>query len=254
MIERRLNRHTKFMSITTIFGMVVMLLLLFASCGGDKTEVVAVAFNPDETYTMRTTDFVSLVSDSGITRYRVTGKEMLVFDKASEPYMYFPEGVYAEQFDSLFVAQASLKADTGYNWYNKKLWKAIGNVEIENLQGERFETDSIYWDEVKQKIYSDAFMRITRSDRIITGIGFESNQDMSEYRIFHPQGTFPVSEEAKNDSTSQATREPVNQSPEMPVIQHQRPQRRAVSGMDTLLIDTPPVDTIAVEIEEVPEL
>lgn len=182
--------------------MVVMLLLLMSSCKKDKGEIVDVAFDPDNTYTMRTTDISSLISDSGITRYRLVSPELLIFDKAAEPYWYFPHGLYVEQFDTLFNTQASFKADTAYNWTNKKLWKAIGNVEVENLQGERFETDLLYWDQEKKLIYSDAYMRIEQEGSVITGIGFESNENMSEYRIYNPQGSVPVNEE-KQDSTRQ---------------------------------------------------
>ena len=44
------------------------------------------------------------------------------------------------------------------------------------------------------KVYSDKFMRIEQEDKIITGIGFESNQDMTQYKIFNSQGIFPVSD------------------------------------------------------------
>lgn len=249
MIKRRLNRQTKCINITTILGVVVMFLFLFSSCGGGDKEVVAVAYNPEETYTMRTTDFTSLVSDSGITRFRISSAEMLVFDKAAEPYTYFPKGLYVEQFDSLFVTEASLKADTVYNWMNKKLWKAIGNVEVQNLEGVRFETDYLYWDEEKQRVYSDAFMRIERPDRIITGIGFESNQDMSVYRIYHPQGSFPVNQESRTDTTTQVTRDPETVASPMPSVNHQRPQRRTPPSSSAI-----PADTLQMENNQTPEL
>lgn len=247
MNEGRLNRHAKHTSITTILGVVVMLLLLSVSCGGDKKEVVAVEFDPETTYTMRTTEIVSLISDSGITRFRMTSPEWMVFEKASEPYWYFPQGHYVEQFDSLFNTEASLTADTAYYWPNKGFWKGIGNVVAENFEGDRFETDTLYWDRTNQLIYSDAFMRITTPDRILTGVGFESNQNMTDYRIFHPQGSFPINEE-QNDTTSQA--QPADATPqpvEMPHIQRQRPQRRQPP------VDTMMPDSMQVIIEDIPE-
>ena len=46
-------------------------------------------------------------------------------------------------------------------------------------------------------------MRIEQEDKIITGIGFESNQDMTQYKIFNSQGIFPVSD-APADTTRTA--------------------------------------------------
>ena len=48
--------------------------------------------------------------------------------------------------------------------------------------------------DIQEKVYSDKFMRIEQEDKIITGIGFESNQDMTQYKIFNSQGIFPVSD------------------------------------------------------------
>ena len=60
----------------------------------------------------------------------------------------------------------------------------------------------LFWDQTEEKIYSDKYIRIEEEDRIITGIGFESNQDMTQYKIFDSQGVFPVSESTTtSDST-----------------------------------------------------
>lgn len=200
MTETRFLSKTDKYGITTTFGVVVMLLLFMASCGKDNKEVVEVTFDPENTYTMKATDVTSLISDSGITRYRLNAKEWLVFGKAEDPYWYFPEGIYVEKFDTLFQTEASIKADTAYHWDKKGLWKLIGNVEVESLQGENFQTSLLYWDQKEEKIYSDQYIRIEQEDKIITGIGFESNQDMTKYKIFNSQGTFPVNNTTPDSS------------------------------------------------------
>jgi LPS export ABC transporter protein LptC len=176
-----------------------MLLLLSASCSKEKKEVVEVAFDPETSYTMRTTDVSTLISDSGITRYRANAGEWLVFSKAAEPYWYFPEGFYLEKFDTLFQAEATIKSDTAYYYKKKDLWKLVGNVEIKNPEGEYFETSELYWNGTEEKIYSDKFIRIEQKDQVITGVGFESNQSMTKYKIFNSTGIFPVNE-TPNDS------------------------------------------------------
>jgi len=189
-------------SITTVKGMVVMLLLLFVSCSKEKAEVVEVAFDPETTFTMRTFDALNLVSDSGVIRYRMTAKEGLFFGKAEEPYWKFPRGVYVEKFDSMFVVEASIKADSVIFNTKSELWELIRNVKVENLQGERFETEHLFWDQKTERIYSDEFIRIEKADKIITGIGFESNQDMTKYQVFNSQGVFPINETSKTNSAA----------------------------------------------------
>ncbi len=201
MIKNRFLCKTNRLGITTILAVVVMLLLFTSSCNGDKKEVVVVAFDPETTYTLRTTDYTTQFSDSGITRLRAIAKVHLKFDKAKEPFSYFPEGLYVEKFDTLFRTEASLKADTAYNYEKKGLWKFVGNVKVESLEGKTFETSLLFYDEKKEKVYSDKYIRIQEEDKIITGIGFESNQDMTKYKIFDSQGEIPINESVASDST-----------------------------------------------------
>lgn len=58
--------------------------------------MVDVEFDPDKTYTMKATDVSSLISDSGITRYRLKAKEWQIYGKAAEPHWYFPEDLRGE--------------------------------------------------------------------------------------------------------------------------------------------------------------
>lgn len=197
---------TKQNSITTTVLVVVMLLLLVSSCGKEKKEIVEVAFDPETSFMMKTTDVAMLVSDSGVTRYRLNAKVWEMYTKAKDPYSYFPEGLYIEKFDTLFQIDASIKADTAWNYTKKHLWRLVGNVEIENLQGERFETSELFWNEDTQRIYSDKYVRIEQEDKIIIGNhGFESNQTMTKYRIFNSNAEFPVSEMPPADSTNVKT-------------------------------------------------
>ena len=151
---------------------------------------------------MRTTDYTTQFSDSGITRYRAIAKEFLKFDKAKEPFSYFPEGIYVEKFDTLFHSEASIKADTAYYFDKKGLWHLIGNVEVESLQGERFDTSELFWDQKKEKVYSEKYIRIQQEEQIITGVGFESNQNMTRYKIFNSQGEFPVEDTPQSPTDS----------------------------------------------------
>ncbi|KMM34201.1 LPS export ABC transporter periplasmic protein LptC [Parabacteroides goldsteinii] len=200
MTETRFLCKTNKYGITTTFAVVVMLLLFMASCGKENKEVVEVTFDPENTYTLRTTDVSSLISDSGITRYRMNAKEWLVFGKAREPYSYFPQGVYVEKFDSLFNVEASVKADTAYYWDKKGLYKLIGHVSILSQEGKKLDTSILYFDQKEDQIYTDEYFELEEGDKIITGIGFKSNQNMTKYKIFNSQGTFPVSDTARDTS------------------------------------------------------
>ena len=45
-----------------------------------------------------TDSVTTLISDSGITRYRIEALQWLIYDKTDTPYQEFPKGIYLEQF------------------------------------------------------------------------------------------------------------------------------------------------------------
>ena len=141
---------------------------------------------------MRTIDVSTLISDSGVTKYRITAKDWMVYDRAKRPYWYFPEKLYLEKFDSLYNTEASIAADTAYYYKNEKLWHLIGNVKVRNVDDERFDTEELFWDQRKQSIYSDKFIHIEQKDLIIEGVGFDSNESMTKYSIRNTSGIIPV--------------------------------------------------------------
>ena len=167
-----------------------MFILLSVACSGRKKIVGEAITERDSLPIMETKGVSTLISDSGIIRYRLQAEDWRVFDKKKPPYWAFEEGVYLETFDTLFQMEANIKADTAYYYEKQKLWKLMGNVVIRNLKGEKFNTELLYWDQNTEKVYSDRFIRIEQPDRIITGRGFDSNQQMTKYTIHKPEGIF----------------------------------------------------------------
>ncbi len=183
------------MSITIAFGAIVML-LLFSSCNDKKKALGAAITERDSLPVLNTLGVTSLISDSGVTRYRIKTEEWLVYDRKRPSYWAFEKGVYLEQFDSLLHVEASIKADTAYYYDREKLWKLMGHVDIRNRKGERFNTELLYWNQNDRKVYSDKFIRIQQPDRIITGYGFDSNEQMTVYVIHNIGAVINVDDSA----------------------------------------------------------
>ncbi|MDD2476265.1 MAG: LPS export ABC transporter periplasmic protein LptC [Dysgonamonadaceae bacterium] len=185
----------KFNNITIVLIAIVML-FFYAACGGKDTSMIDIKYDPETTPSMNTDSVTTLISDSGITRYKLVTENWQVFDKAEDPFWYFPKGIYIERFDSVFQVEAKILADTAWNFTDKRLWRLKGNVDIRNMEGEMFLSDELFWDQQSQKVYSDKFIEIKRGDTELKGYGFESNQEMTEYRIFRPHdGKIPFREE-----------------------------------------------------------
>lgn len=183
------------MSITIVLGTTVML-LLFLSCEGKKKTLGEAITERDSLPVMKTVGVTTLISDSGVIRYRVNTKEWLIYDRKKPSYWAFEKGVYLEQFDSVFHVEASIKSDTAYYYDKERLWKLIGHVDIQNRKGERFNTELLYWNQASQKVYTDKFIRIQQPDRIIHSYGFDSNEQLTVYTFRNVDGIFYVDENA----------------------------------------------------------
>lgn len=179
----------------TIVVLLVLLCGMIVSCNKQETRHRADAIVDRATMpVLEGDDVTTLISDSGITRYRITAKRWLVFDKADTPYWEFPQGIYLEKFNINLEADATIEAD--YAYYNEpaQRWLLKGNVKALNLEGERFETPLLNWDQKSESVYSDSSIVITRESSIIKGVGFRSNQEMTNYTILRPTGVFPIKE------------------------------------------------------------
>lgn len=173
---------------------------VLVSCSNNRKLVTDAVIERDSMPVMTTFDVNSLISDSGIIRYKILADEWLVYDKRNPPYWAFEKGIYVEKFDSLHVVEAKIEADTAYYNTKAEIWTLKGNVHIESLKGERFDTQLMYWNQKTQRVYSDRYIEIVQPERTITGYGFDSNQQMTEYVIKNITGIFYVDESEDNDT------------------------------------------------------
>ena len=193
--HRSTKTYITFINITAAFYAAVMF-VLFPACSGKDKNLAEAITERDSLPSMRSLGVTTLISDSGITRYKIITEEWTVFDKKNPPYWAFEKGVYLEKFDSLLHIDASIKADTAYYYEKKKLWELKGNVHIQSQRGDKFDTELLFWDENDKKVYSDKFIRIEQEDKTITGYGFESNQELTDYVIHNTTGVFTVENQA----------------------------------------------------------
>ena len=160
----------------------------------DDSKLGTAAVDTTDLPTMMTRDVETLISDSGVTRYRITTPVWYVYDEVEEPYWRFPEGLVLDKFDNFFRTEANVRADSAHYLKRTQVWRLDGNVNITNVMNEKFLTQQLYWDQRSRKLYSDSFIHIERTDRVLEGYGFESNEQLTNYTIKKVSGIFPASE------------------------------------------------------------
>lgn len=200
-IVNAISKNKTNRNITTALTVVVVLFLAGA-CSKDKPDTIAAIVDRSSLPRLHASEITTVISDSGVTRYRISAPQWNVYDKANQPYWEFPDGIHFEKFDLNLKVDANIHARYARFNENEQLWELKGKVRSTNLQGELFETEQLFWNQREERFYSDSLIKITQKSHIITGIGFESNQSMTRYLIRQPQGIFPVDENKTENETN----------------------------------------------------
>lgn len=163
-----------------------------SSCSGDDNKVYAANIDPEVTPTMTTTDVSTLISDSGIVRYKVDAPVWYVYDGSVEPKWTFPHSLHLESFDEMFNKEATIDCDSATYLTNKQLWRLDGHVRVVNMAGEKFLTNQLFWNQKQQVVYSDSFIQIIRADRVMEGYGFVSDERMTDFSVRNVSAILPA--------------------------------------------------------------
>jgi LPS export ABC transporter protein LptC len=139
----------------------------------------------------------TIYSDSGKVKMQLNADEILQFGKAERPYIEFPKGIHVIFFDDSLKLESEIIADYAKYFTDEKLWEARGNViALNNVSGEKLNTEELFWDETQQRIYSNSFSRIENKDGVFYGQkGFETNQKFAPLRLKSSRGTVNVKDE-----------------------------------------------------------
>ncbi len=189
---------------------VMIMMLSAAACGEKERAYVDNVGDGDQSPTMTTYEVETFISDSGYTRYHISTPVWRMFEEAAEPFWRFPEGRTMQQYDLQLNPDATMDCDSAIYFSRKRLWQLDGHVIMVNTLRDTFLSQQLFWDQARRRVYTDSFIHIVRSDRIIEGYGFESNENMTAYTINRPTAILPVQDRhgargANSEADSTAT-------------------------------------------------
>ena len=189
--------------------------LLF-SCS-EAQEHMAEAVNPEDSASMMTSYGVNtLISDSGVIKYRIVTERWDVNTVRQPSRWEFMKGIFFEQFDEQFHVQAYIQADTAWYFDNQRLWHLRGRVFIRNANGLIYKSEELYWDGMKHEFYSNVFSRVVTPERTLEGTYFRSDEQMNHYLVTNSKGSFVASDIEGDDQS--ATSDQKNDSAAVPTV------------------------------------
>ncbi len=110
---------------------VTMALVIAAGSCTQETKVdISRSLNPAGMPSMVTHNISTLISDSGVTQYKIVAPVWYVYDEVDTPYWLFPKGLYLQKYDPKFNVVATVAADSARFFKMQKLWRLEGNVEM----------------------------------------------------------------------------------------------------------------------------
>ena len=132
----------------------------------------------------------TLISDSGVAKYRIVTEQWDVNTNLNPSRWLFNKGIFLQQFDEKFHVQAYTQCDTAYYYDQLKLWELRSRVRILTKDGLHFSSNQLFWDENKHELYSHVFSRLVTPERTLQGAYFRSDEKMTKYYVSNTKGSF----------------------------------------------------------------
>ena len=106
-------------------------------------------------------------------------------------FILLDQNVDADFFNEEEVFTTNLKSLVAEIDEEEDFLVAIGNVVVVTDSGVTLFTDTLSWDNQKEKVFtSDSVIFITEKKDTLYGIGFESDIELNNWKILQPTGVF----------------------------------------------------------------
>lgn len=170
---------------------ICVLLALFVSACQEAVEHTAPAIRDRDSASVMTSWGVNtLISDSGVIKYRIVTERWDVNAVKHPSRWTFDKGLFLEQFDEKFHIQAYIQCDSAYYYDQLHLWELRSRVRVRTKEGLRFTSEQLFWDESRHELYSYVFSRLVTPERTLQGSFFRSDERMTHYLVTNSRGSF----------------------------------------------------------------
>ena len=149
---------------------------------------------------VQTVDNMFIVqTENGRIKMRSEAPVMERYERDTLSYELFPEGFFVYGYTEDEKLETEIVADKARHLRYKdgrEIWEAYGNVVVKNLmKQEVMETDTLYWDQEKEKIYTHCYVRMYSPDGFMQGYGMESDQRARNSIIYNPFNSYGILEQ-----------------------------------------------------------
>ena len=127
----------------------------------------------------------AVITAKGVVEAELYSKHLMRWN--NQKLTTFGQGLRVEFYEK-GKHNATLTSDSGEVRGNTNNLSAFGNVLIVSDSGLTMQTQKIYWDDQKQLVFADGFVTLTSVEDTLNGYGFESNKDLSNWKMKNAYG------------------------------------------------------------------
>ena len=164
------------------------------SCKGKLAEADSLIL--EETPVQVVDNMFIVHSENGKIQLRMEADLMERYDKDTVSYELFPEGFAVYGYTNDELLETEIVSDNARHLKYKdgrEKWEAFGNVVVRNLiKQEVMETDTLYWDQKNETIFTDCYVRMYSPDGFMQGYGMESDQRARNSIILKPFNSYGI--------------------------------------------------------------
>jgi len=162
----------------------MLLLALVAGCSNnDKSSNVGDLTSDSITHpTSEVSGAKIYLYDRGRVTTEIVADNILKFESKDSTMAYV---VDINSFDSLGNVATHVVGDSSVIKEADGRFTIFGNVVVTTEDGMRLETDYLHWNSKNDRIYTDAFVRITTPEEVLRGWGMEADRRLKRYKILH---------------------------------------------------------------------
>ncbi len=172
--------------------------ILFFACQKNDIDKIKAFSSPENLPILEATNFETISTDSGTVRFSLKAPKLLRFENDGKTFHEFPEGLLLIKYDENHKITSSIEADYAKEFIKEEKWEAKNNVIVTNEKGDSLKTEHLIWDEKNETIFTEEYVKIISADKIITGTGLTSDQNMQNWKIKNPKGVIYVEVDNKN--------------------------------------------------------
>ena len=178
---------------SSLYSLFIGLVLLTASyamvsCSEEREHTAPAIHDRDSVPVMTTYGVNTLISDSGVIKYRIVTERWEINENRKPSRWTFNKGILLTQFDLKKHVVGYIQCDSAVYFDKDRRWELRGRVRILTAQGLTFYSNELYWDERNHEMWSYSYSHLKTPDKELQGNWFRSDEQMTNYEIRQTKG------------------------------------------------------------------